>query len=737
MHMFQGDSAAISALDNDVQGDRLLRLRFPDGDGPTNARLLANRLVAVESLSRDFQFDVEVLSDNASLPLEDLMGKLVTIELVREDGTLRYFNGYVFQFSLRKTDGGFAFYDMQLRPWLAYLKFRTNNATFQHLRLFDLTAAIFQDYPLYQWQCRADTGSDITYICQHNETDHNLLHRHWEANGWFYYVAHRADGHQLVLCDDSTSTEPIDGRDSVMPFQHQAGASEDDGIHQWSPLRRMASGKSTLASFNFKVPRKSEASALSLNRQGDVRALEVYENTGTYGFYDDDDGERQARRRMEEIDVKGQQFTAHGNDRTAQPGRWFTLSGHFSGAGPAGQAVPGMPLPRADVQTEYLILSVRHEACNNYQDGSGAESSYTNTFTCIDRRVPWRPGRGYNSKPKKVYGVQTATVVGPAGEEIYTDGYGRVKVQFHWDRLGQFNDASSPWIRVVSSWAGANFGHISLPRIGMEVVIQFLDGNIDHPLIVGCLYNQSNLPPWPLPANKTQSGMLTRSSKTGQRDHANAMRFEDKKGAEELWLHAEKDQRIEVEHDESHWVGNDRRKTVDRDETVQVTRDRTETVGHDENITVHNDRTERVDHDEHIHIGHDRNEAVGNDERISIGGNRWVTVDGHKSERIMLTKEESVLLAKFLSIGAAYQTTVGGAMNTTVALAQAEQIGMSKSVIVGENSSLSAQTEHKMVVGGASITITPGRIEIVADEIIIRGNRKVQVHGDDIDHNPG
>ena len=706
--------AALAGGAGDMQGDRLLRLHFPQGDAPADVLLVANALDASESLSRDFSYVVEVLSDSATIALASVMGKMVTVELVREDGSLRYFNGHVFEFRFIRTDGGFAFYEMVLEPWLSHLRLRYNNVAFHGVTVAALTDKVFEDYLMRDYKLAA-SGADpaITYICQHNESDHNLLHRHWEQLGWHYRYEHRADGHTLWLSDDSSAGKPIDGDISSMPFQHQAGSLEDDGVHDWSTVRRMAPGKMTVASFNFKNPRSARAGGDSLNRQGAVPQLEVYENTGSYGFKNMDDGELLARRRMEECDAKGQLFEAQGNDRTAQPGRWFTLSGHF-GTG--------------DTTTEYLILSVRHHASNNYQQGRNATSHYSNSFTCIERSIPWRPGRNFHSRTPRIYGVQTATVVGPPGEEIHTDGYGRVKVQFHWDRLGKFDDRSSPWIRVVSNWAGPNFGHISLPRVGMEVVVQFLDGNVSMPLIIGCVYNARNLPPWDLPASKTQSGMLSRSSKGGTAAHANALRFEDRKGAEELWLHAEKDQRLEVEHDESHWVGNDRRKTVDHDETVHVKHDRTETVGHDENITIRNNRKERVDHDEHIDIGGNRREHVH--------GNEQVQIDGFRSERVKLAKEESIGLAKMLTIGAAYQTTVLGAMNTTVALAQTEQVGLAKSVDVGSASTLTAGESHTVTVGTSTITITPGRIELAADEIIIRGRSKVQLHGDDIDNNP-
>ncbi|WP_308922735.1 type VI secretion system tip protein TssI/VgrG [Janthinobacterium sp. J1-1] len=716
MNLVQDAAERLTALLGDMQGDRLLRLHFPQGDAPNGTLLLANALDASESLSRDFSYVVEVLSDNASIPLTALMGKMVSIELVREDGSLRYFNGHVFEFRFLRTDGGFAFYEIVLEPWLSHLRLRHNNVAFHGKTVADLTELVFNDYLMRDYKLAAG-GPDplITYICQYRESDHNLLHRHWEQLGWHYRYEHRRDGHTLWLSDDTTSGQPIDGEISSMPFQHQAGSLEDDGVHDWSPVRRMAPGKMTVASFNFKNPRSARASGDSLNRQGAVPQLEVYENTGSYGFKNIDDGELLARRRMEEIDAQGQLYQAQGNDRTAQPGRWFTLSGHFDGG--AGKAA-----------TEYLIISVHHHASNNYQQGRNATSHYSNSFTCLPRDTPWRPGRHFHSHEVRMAGVQTATVVGPPGEEIHTDGYGRVKVQFHWDRLGTFDDKSSPWIRVVSSWAGANFGHISLPRVGMEVVVQFLDGNVSMPIIIGCVYNARNMPPWDLPANKTQSGMLSRSSKSGTTSHANALRFEDRKGAEELWLHAEKDQRIEVEHDEAQWVGNDRRKTVDRDETVQVRRDRTETVGRDETISIHNNRTEQVDQHETITIGGNRSKTVYKNAKDYIQKNWSVRVSKTKTETIDMAYLQNVGMGRMENVGLGYSLNIGLGMHTVVGLNQTTRVGKKVHLIAGE--------ELEITVGSAALLMkSDGKIFLNGTQISIEASGPLQILGHDVDVN--
>jgi type VI secretion system secreted protein VgrG len=232
----------------------------------------------------------------------------------------------------------------------------------------------------------------------------------------------------------------------------------------------------------------------------------------------------------------------------------------------------------------YVITANEHHAKLQWDYRSAAETHefhYDNSFTCIPLALPFRPPRV--TPVPRVYGAQTALVVGPAGEEIFTDKYGRIKVQFPWDREGKKDGDTSCWLRVATPWAGKQWGAIHIPRVGQEVLVDFVDGDVDHPIVVGSLYNADQMPPYTLPANKTQSGVKSRSSLQGGAANYNELRFEDKKGSEQLLIHAEKDQTIEVEHDESHWVGHDRTKKIDHDETV--------TIGHDETVTIDNNRS--------------------------------------------------------------------------------------------------------------------------------------------------
>ena len=315
---------------------------------------------------------------------------------------------------------------------------------------------------------------------------------------------------------------------------------------------------------------------------------------------------------MQEEAAQGLTIQGASRCRYLAAGHKFTLQRHYNADGP------------------YVLTSVQHSARlqGDYRSDSGGEATYYNSFTCIPAALPFRPRR-ITPKPV-IQGTQTAVVVGPAGEEIFTDKYSRVKVQFHWDRQGQSNADSSCWVRVGTPWAGKNWGMIHIPRVGQEVIVAFEQGDPDQPIIVGSVYNADMMPPYDLPANRTQSGVKSRSSLQGSPDNFNEIRFEDKKGDEQLFIHAEKNQDIEVENDETHWVGRDRAKTIDRDEKTHVKGNRTETVDKNETITIHGNRTETVDKNEKVEVKNGNRDIIldkGNDTHKIKMGNRDVQID--------------------------------------------------------------------------------------------------------------
>ena len=511
---FIGATRELLALLDGPQANRLLRLDFPRGDAPDGVVFLSNTLNAYEGLSTDFRFTLEVLADNARVPLKDVFGKMVCVSLVREDGSLRYFNGYVTEFRLVKTDGGFAYYSMLLEPWLAFARLRQDCVVFQEQSVIGMTETTFAQYDESDYKtCLFNEYASLSCAIQYNETDANHLHRRWEGAGLYYWYEHRADGHTLWLGDNSEMAEAIDpGADVLAPdqiaFRRYAGSTEADGVYEWQAVREAGAGSVTLSSFDYKQPSPQHLTRESLNLQGAVAGQERFHSSGAYGFSDTEGGDALALLRVQEIDAKRQHYEAKGNVRTVMPGRSFTLDGHFS-AVPL-PAEPGQPAARSIADREYLILSVAHQATNNYQLGREGTSVYECSFSCMRKSVPWRPGIGFNSKETLITGTQSAIVVGPAGKEIYTDQYGRIKVQFHWDRKGKRDAGSSCWMRVASACAGNERGWMAVPRIGEEVLVDFMGGNPDRPVATGRVFNRDNMPPWELNGQEALTGLRSR-----------------------------------------------------------------------------------------------------------------------------------------------------------------------------------------------------------------------------------
>ncbi|MDM7553622.1 type VI secretion system tip protein TssI/VgrG [Xanthomonas fragariae] len=712
-------ATALSAL-LERQTSRLMRLSFPNDDGPS-AVLLPEKLVADEALSRDFEYTLTLISEDAAIPAKSLIGKMATIELVRRDGGPRYFNGYVFEFGRISTDGGIAHYRMVLRPWMAFLHFRQNSGPIQQTTIAALTDEILGRYQFHDYRTQLGSVPDLTQtaVMQWGESDANFLHRWWEVRGWYYGYEHRADGHTLVLCDDSAQARAIDGRSQVRYFT-EGGPDDDDAIAEWSPARRLSSTHYSVSSFDFKNPQRPLTALVpTINQQGDVPELEVYEHTGAYGFRTVEDGEQRAKLSMEAIEAKAKHYEGRGNSPRLQPNRHFDLIEHFEHD------------QDAEDDRRFFVVRVRHEVVNNHLADEPAR--YSNVAVAIRQKVPWRPGRGYNSAWPRAYGLHSAVVVGPEGEEIDCDQYGRVAVQFLNDRVGQYDEKSYYRVRVATPMGGDRFGFQAVPRIGQEVIIQFLDGDPDRPMITGVVPNQQHMPPWTLPNNKTQTGILTRSTQGGGYENANALRFEDKKGEEQVWLHAEKNQDIEVENDESHWVGNDRKKTIDRDETVYVKRDRTETVDRNENITVHNDRQERVDHNERISIGDNRTEDVGQNEKLSIGLNRTKHVGlsershigNNQTINIGRFKSESIGMASLQNVGLGKMTNIGMGYNRNVGMAMISVVGLNRSDQIGKIWSMSAGDKIELKVGSSQLTLTPDAIYLTAKTIHLKAQEVV------------
>ena len=331
-------------------------------------------------------------------------------------------------------------------------------------------------------------------------------------------------------------------------------------------------GKYVLNDFDFKKPKANMLVKSSQLRQHSRAANEIYDYPGEY--IKTDEGDTLVRARIQELQAEYEQLQGQANARGLSVGCLFKL----------------IDFPRKDQNREYLIVSATHHLESDaYESGTGGGGEiYSCSFTAMPSMQPFRPAR-ITPKPM-VQGPQTAIVVGPSGSEIYTEEYGRIKVQFHWDRESKGDENSSCWIRVAQLWAGSRWGGIHIPRIGQEVIVEFLEGDPDRPIITGRVYNNDNKPPYDLPAKATQSGIKSRSSKNGNPNNYNEIRFEDEKGNEEILIHAERNMKIEVEKDEDHTVDHDRTITVKNDEKHDVMNNRTTTIMNTDTQTVNGKR---------------------------------------------------------------------------------------------------------------------------------------------------
>lgn len=520
--------------------------------------LLLETFKGTEALSRAFNYELLLVCEDSGVPLKSMMGQHVSIEIELAEGGPRYITGYLTRFASIGSDGGMARYTATLNPWFSMLKNRFDTRIFQGNTVEEVVTEVFALCPAFsRHEFRLTRPQKrYTYITQYRETDFNFVQRLLEEEGMFYYFEHTAEGHTMIICDDSSTLVDIPEQPQIR--FHSASVTETaDSITQWSGNRQLQSGKMATQTFDYRQPNNRLPVALnSVNKQGDVENFEIYDFPGQYTHGTYDEGETLLRLRIEALELRGKKFEGASNCRAMKPGYTFELLQHYiHDQGPV-------------EDRQFLLMSVESEGHNNYL--TGQQASYFNTFSCVRKKIPFRPQL---STPKPtIAGPQTAIIVGPPGEEIFTDELGRVKIQFHWDRNGKYNDHSSCWVRVAQSGASGGFGSIQIPRVGDEVVVVFLDGNPDRPLIMGSLYNSTNTPPWSLPANKTQSGFLTRSMK-GDGGTANFFRFEDKAGAEQIIMHAERNMDTEIELDETHDVGNNRTITVGGTHTEQVKKD--------------------------------------------------------------------------------------------------------------------------------------------------------------------
>ncbi|HDR2621990.1 TPA: type VI secretion system tip protein VgrG [Enterobacter chuandaensis] len=524
--------------------------------------LLFWKLTGREAMSESFALTLTVLGTDARIDRSRLLGQPVTVTIPTQNLlTSRYINGKITRVAVSAvelTGTRYAVYQLTVEPDLWPMKRDRNLRIFQGQTVPQIVKTLLGEHQVNVEDKLTGSYRVWDYCVQYQESSLDFISRLMELEGIAYHFSHEADKHTLVLTDAATQHQPFSGYE-VIPY-HQTpsgGSTDEEGISQWALEDSVTPGIYSLDDYDFRKPNAWLFQAQQNPASPKPGSIDVYDWPGR--FVDKGHGEFYARIRQERWQVEHQQIQATATAAGIAPGHTFTLTNapFFSDNG------------------EYLVTAAGyHFEENRYASGEG-ETVHRTDFTVIPSAVVYRPAQ--STAWPRTYGPQTAKVVGPKGESIWTDKYGRVKVKFHWDRLAKGDDTSSCWVRVSSAWAGQGYGGVQIPRVGDEVVVDFINGDPDRPIITGRVYNDASMPPWALPAAATQMGFMSRS-KGGSVDNANALRFEDKAGAEQVWIQAERNMDTSVKNDETHSVGGARSHYVKKNELHRVEANQTQAV---------------------------------------------------------------------------------------------------------------------------------------------------------------
>ncbi len=673
----------------EIQATRPVEIITPLGDDV----LLFHRMTANEVLGRLFTFELDLLSKEPDIKFEDILGQNITVRLTLPDDKQRYFNGFVSHFSHEGAFEEFHAYRMTVHPWLWFLTRTADCRIFQQMSVPDIIKKVFRDHGFTDFE-ESLSGNYRTweYCVQYRETDFNFVSRLMEQEGIYYFFKHEKDKHILVLADSISAHEPYPGYEQLPffpPDEHLR--RERDHIYDWNVSRQIQPGIYALNEYDFTRPKANLQVKSSIQRGHAHAALEIFDYPGEYA--DTGDGESYVRSRIEELQVEHEQAQAQGNARGLAVGSLFQLTDY----------------PREDQNREYLIVAAAHQmASDAYASGSATQASqdYSCRFAALHSKQPFRPAR---TTPKpKVQGPQTAMVVGPSGEEIHADKYGRVKIQFHWDRYGKRDENSSCWVRVSHPTAGKGWGAVQIPRIGQEVIVDFLEGDPDHPIITGRVYNSDNMPPYELPGSGMVSGMKSNSTPGG--GGFNEMSMNDTKGKEAITVHAQYDMNTTVEHDQTLTVHNNRSANIDVDDSESVKGNQTLSIDGNQQISVKGNRQETIDGDESITINASRTEHVT--------GSETVTIDA---------ATEHTINADFTRSAAGNYTLKADGNIKTEAGSNWEGHGASKLLLKAPEILIEADSKIEVVCGGSSITLEPAKITATS------GSGSIDVHTPGVD----
>ncbi len=643
-------------MPNYSQDDRFIAINSPLGKDV----LLLKGIRMNDELGRPFVAHLDLRSETQDIDFKNIIGMNVTVRINLADGTPRYINGFIADFAQHGAPyaGSMNEYKATMVPWLWFLTRSSDCRIFQNLKIQDIVKQVFDDFGFSDYEFNlTGTYKEREYVVQYRETAFNFVSRLLEEEGLYFYFKHEDGKHTMMIVDAPSAHEPAPGAANVLYKPNDGNAMSFDRVWEWMVEKRYFPGKASLTDFEFKTPSTPLLKdATTVVDFSNIDKFNWYDYPG--GYFAASDGEAISKIRMEEFEAQHAVSRAKGDVRAMVTGAKFTLEEY----------------PLASANIEYVCTATSFSAQgDDFSTGEGAdEDTFEITFSAIPASTQFRTPR---STPRPhVGGPQTAIVVGTSGEEIHTDEFGRVKVHFHWDRYDQSNEDSSCWIRVSHPWAGKKWGFVFLPRIGQEVIVDFLEGDPNRPIITGRVYNAECAVPYPLPDNKTMSTMKSSSSKGGE--GFNEIRFEDDAGNEEFFIHAQKDMH------------------------VRVLNDKFETVEHDHHLMVNNDSLTHIENNRHVEVVNDSKEKVGNDFNLAIAGKSATAIDGSMSLKVA-----GDMIEVFSADHS--ETTTG-------------QLSIKADTIV-----LEAGTNITLKVGGSTIAIDSSSINIQTTDFTVAADGKI------------
>jgi type VI secretion system secreted protein VgrG len=669
-----------------TQKDRPLRVETVLGEDA----LLLEGYQGAEALSRPFAFTLELLSTEPALDGQDILGTPLSIFLRLPGGDERTLHGRVRRFSRVGRWEELTRYRAEVVPWLWFLSLTTDSRIFQQRSVPEIVETIFTDLGWSDFEIRCTRSYPTREFCvQYRETHLDFVSRLLEEEGIFYFWEHDAEKHTLVLADDNSAFDAVEGGAFRLVPQEAPLKEEEDVVRSFSRQQSVNPNKVRLRDYDYLQPSFNlEATLEGALAAPEAGSFEVYDHPGAY--LTKEEGERYARLRLEAREALNHVCEGQGTVRAFRSGGTFELRD--------GRGSP--------FDGTYLLTHVTHEAVSGAYRAGERGFEYRTAFRCMPSDVPFRPER-VTARPV-VHGTQTALVVGKGGEEIWVDKHGRIKIQFHWDRRGQKDENSSCWVRVAVPWGGKGWGAVSLPRIGNEVVVAFEEGDPDRPLVVGSVYNAEQAPPFPLPDSGIRMGMKSRSSPGG--GGYNEITMTDTKGEEQVTIHAQFDMSTTVQNDQTNTVNNNRTTAVAVDDAESVGANQSVEVGGDRDVSVAGDHTEGVGGDQSVTVGGDRADEVAGGEARSVAGTQEVAVGADRS--VSISGNDQVVAGGNMAHGADgdLEISSGGATSLTA--------GTTAELSAGTTMDVSAGTTMKLSAGGSSIEIGPAGVKITTGAMV-------------------